>query len=477
MRKLIFVFCLAAIICLSGCSLNPKYTRPEKPVPAQWPQGPAYKENIIDPNIPTVEGLTWREFFTDENLQVVMEMALKNNRDLQIATLNAERAREFYGIQRAELFPIVDAFGGLTKQRVPGDFSQNGSVVTSKEYSVNLGMASWEIDFFGRIRSLEERALKEYFASRLARRSAQILLISQIANTYFTLAADLESLQLAQSTLDSQQAAYNLIKTRYDNGLSQELDLLQVQTRVDAARVDIALYTRQVAQDQSALNLLVGSTVPDEFLPGYLESVSQPQEISAGISSDVLLRRPDILEAENLLMAANANIGAARASLFPRISLTSSIGTASSELSGLFSNGSTTWTFAPQFVMPIFDPRAWSALAVTKTERKIAVAQYEKAIQEAFKEVADALAVQGTIEDQLAAQQSLSDAAAETYRLSNTRYLKGIDNYLVVIDSQRSMYNAEQGLVAFRLAKLVNQARLYAVLGGGDDPVFAEKIK
>jgi multidrug efflux system outer membrane protein len=467
-----FLISVLAII-IGGCSMAPKYKRPEAPVPAEWPKGPAYKQEVNEPNVPQASDLTWQEFFTDEKLRTVIDMGLKNNRDLRIAALNVERARGLYGIQAAELYPIINASGGYTKQRIPADLSGSGKVETAKQYDVELGMASWEIDFFGRIRSLKDAALKQFFASQMARRSAQISLISEIAAAYLTLAADEESLQIAESTFDSQQAAYDLIKRRYESGLSQRLDLLQVQTRVDAARVDISLYTRLVAQDQTALNLLVGSTVPEEYLPGSLTAVNQPQTISADISSDVLLRRPDVLQAENILMAANANIGAARAALFPRISLTSAIGTASVELNGLFSNGSTAWTFSPQFVMPIFDPRAWSALAVTKTDQKIAVAQYERSIQVAFKEVADSLALQGTIEAQLAAQQSLTDATDETYRLSNTRYLKGIENYLTVIDAQRSLYSAEQGLVTYRLQKAINQARLYGVLGGGDDPIFA----
>lgn len=467
-KKLIFTV-IVMISLISGCSLIPEYSRPDAPVPAQWPKGDAYKTNDANANIPAATDITWRQFFTDKKLQQIIEIALQNNRDLRIAALNVERARGIYGIQRAELLPTIDAFADYARQRVPADFSGTGESETVEQYSVNLGTASWEIDFFGRIRSLKDRALKEYFASEQARRSAQILLIAEAANAYLTLAADRESLKLAQYTLDTQQQAYDLIKRRFEIGLSQELDLLRVQTQVDSARVDTAIFTRLVAQDQSALDLLVGAPVSTDLLPEDLSSVSQPQEISAGVSSEVLLYRPDILAAENLLMAANANIGAARAALFPRIALTTSIGTASSELSGLFQGGSGTWIFAPQIVMPIFDPRAWSALTVTRTDQKIAVTQYERSIQTAFKEVADALATQGTIEDQLLAQQSLTDAAAETYRLQNTRYLKGIDSYLGVIDAQRSLYAAQQGLVSFHLAKLSNQSRLYAVLGGGAD--------
>jgi len=293
--------------------------------------------------------------------------------------------------------------------------------------------------------------------------------VSGVANAYLTLAADRETLNLAQSTLDTQKAAYDLIRRRHEVGLLPVLDLRQAQTRVDAARVDAALYSRLVAQDENALDLLVGSKVPAELLPDNLTLASPAREISPGISSEVLLLRPDILQAENRLKAANANIGAARATLFPRISLTAAFGTASSDLSGLFKPGSESWNFFPQIVVPIFDARAWSALDAVKVEQEIAVAQYEKAIQTAFREVADALAVRGTVEDQLSAQQSFADAVAETYRLSNARYAKGIDSFLGVLDAQRSLYAAQQGLISVRLAKFANQVRLYAVLGGGAD--------
>jgi outer membrane protein, multidrug efflux system len=293
--------------------------------------------------------------------------------------------------------------------------------------------------------------------------------VSEVANAYLTLAADRENLKLAQSTLESQQAGFNLIRRRFEVGIVSELDLRQAQTRVDAARRDVARFTEQAAQDENALNLLAGSMVPAELLPEVLSVVKPLPDVAPGTSSEVLLRRPDILQAEHLLKAANANIGAARAAFFPRISLTSAIGSASGDLSGLFKPGSFVWNYAPQIVLPIFDARTWSGLKFTKVEREIAVAQYEKAIQGAFREVADALARRGTLGDQMAAQQSLVDATSRTYRLSNARYEKGIDIYLNVLDSQRSHYAAQVGLIGIRLAKLANQVRLYAVLGGGSD--------
>ena len=295
------------------------------------------------------------------------------------------------------------------------------------------------------------------------------LLVSEVANAYLTLAADRENLKLAQSTLESQQAAYDVIRRRFEVGIAPELDLRQVQTRVDAARVDVARYTEMVARDENALNLLAGSPVPADTLPKALSLVKPLPDVSPGMSSEVLLRRPDILQAEHVLKGANANIGAARAAFFPRIALTTAIGTASGDLAGLFQSGSAVWSYAPRIVLPIFDARTWSGLKVTEVDKEIALTQYEKAIQSAFREVADALAKRGTVGDQLAAQQSLVDASAKTYKLSNARYEKGIDIYLNVLDAQRSLYSAQQGLIAIRLAKLANQVKMYAVLGGGGD--------
>jgi outer membrane protein, multidrug efflux system len=330
-----------------------------------------------------------------------------------------------------------------------------------------LGVSSWELDFFGRIRSLKDRALEQYLATEQARYGAQIALVAEVANVYLTLAADRENLKLAQSTLETQQATYKLILRRYEVGASSELDLRQAQTRLDAARVDIARYTRQAALDENALSLLVGSPVPVELLSSELNAVMAPKDISPGLSSEVLLRRPDILQAEHGLKAAYANIGAARAALFPRIALTTNIGTTSNDLSRLFMAGSNTWTFMPQITMPIFDARLWSALDAIKVEREIVLTQYEKVIQAAFREVADALAQRGTVEDQLTAQESLFRASSDTYLLSNARYTKGIDSYLPVLDAQRSLYSAQQGLIAIRLSKLTNLVTLYKVLGGG----------
>lgn len=460
---------VAAIVCLMGCTtLAPNYARPAAPIPAAWPSGPAYKDGAAEPDDQATADIAWRKFFISEQLQKVTALALANNRDLRVAVLNIEKTRALYQIQRAELFPAVNASGIGSEQRLPASVSGSGRSMTVGQYGVNLGFSSYELDFFGRIRSLKDRALEQFLATEQARRSTQISLVAEVANTYLILAADHERLKLAQATLETQQATYKLIQRRYEVGASSELDLRQAQTRMDAARVDIARYIGQVAQDENALALLAGSPVPAELLPGGLVAVAALKDINAGLSSEVLQRRPDIMQAENQLKAANANIGAARAAFFPRITLTTSVGTASDELFGLFESGSASWNFAPRITLPIFDGGSNRAnLKAAEADRDITLVRYEKAIQAAFREVADALAQRGTVGDQLEAQQSLVDAAAESYRLSDARYKSGIDSYLTVLDSQRSLYGAQQGLVAVRLARLTNLVTLYKVLGGG----------
>ncbi len=457
-------------VFLAGCSMAPSYTRPQPPVPADWPQGPAYRDAGPAPGAQAAAALEWRGFFTDPNLQTVIGMALEHNRDLRLSALNVERARGLYGIARADLFPIVDAVASGRKQRLPSTTSGNtGEAVTTEQYDVSLGVTSWEIDFFGRIRSLKDQSLEEYLATEQARRSVQILIVSDVASAYLSLAADRENLRLSESTLEAQQSAYDLVRRRFEIGLASELDVRLAQMSVDQARAAAARYTQWTAQDENALDLLAGTPVPRSLLAADLDSVRPLAGISPGMSSEVLLRRPDILAAEHLLKGANANIGAARAAFFPRISLTAAFGTASPELSGLFGSGSSAWMFSPKAVLPIFDARTWPALKVSEADRKIAVARYERAIQNAFREVADALAVRGTVDRRIAALKSLVDASARSYRLSTIRYEKGIDNYLGVLDAQRSLYAAQQALIAIRLEGVANQVRLYAALGGGGE--------
>ncbi|WP_338600891.1 efflux transporter outer membrane subunit [Desulfoferula mesophila] len=465
-RRLLPVW-LALLVLLGGCNLAPQYRRPEAPVPAQWPKGEAYRPSQVAPGAPAVAQLKWQDFFRDQRLQKIITMALENNRDLRLAALNVERARALYGIQRAELFPQVQLGAGAQKQRTAVELTTPGNPRTSEKYNIDLGVVAWEIDFFGRIRSLEEQALQEYLATEQARRSVQIMLVSETARTYLALAADRDNLRLAQETLQSQQYAYDLVKKRFDVGAATELDLFRAETPLQTAKVDIARYQQFAAQSLNALNLLAGASVPRELLPAGLDDLTGPEEVSAGLSSEVLLQRPDIMAAEHRLMGAYALIGAARAAFFPRIVLTGSVGTASNQLSDLFGAGSDTWNFAPRLIMPIFDPRVWAALRVSEADQKIILTQYEKTIQTAFREVADTLAVKGTIGRQLSAQQALVNAEKNSYRLSAQRYVNGIDNYLGVLYSQQSLFTSQKVLVILRLAKLANQVKLYEVLGGG----------
>lgn len=456
-----------------GCTMIPHYSRPQAPVPTTLPSGPAYAVATTNPAVPASE-ILWQDFITDSALRRVVEMSLTNNRDLRTAALNVERAEALYGIQRAQLLPTVNGNAGMARQRTPGDINGTGHDRTASQYNVGAS-ASWEIDFFGRIRSFSEAALQDYLATREARRSVQIALVSGVANAYLTLAADRESLHLAETTLETQQGTLDLVQHRYDRGIAADVDVQRARQQVETARGEIARYTQIVAQDINALNLLAGGIVPADLLPSELGAASPTQEIAAGISSEVLLQRPDVLQAEHHLMAANANIGAARAAFFPRVTLTASGGTASSELSGLFGSGSGTWAFSPQIVMPIFDPRVWSAAKLAKTDQKIALAQYEQAIQSSFRDVADVLAVNGTVGDQLSAQEALVRSVSESYRLSVIRYEGGVDSYLSVLDAQRSLYVAQQRLVTLQLSKLSNHVALYAALGGGwQTPADAE---
>ena len=472
--KRLTVLCLplGTFLCLAGCTtMAPSYTQPAAPVAETWPSGPAYGAEAATLPQKPVTDIPWREFFVDEQLRKLIALALENNRDLRVAALNIERFRALYQIQRSDLLPKVDASAGANFQRIPETLSGTGRSTTVDQYSVGLGVSSYELDLFGRVRSLKDQALEQYLATEHAQRSVQMSLVSDVAAAYLAMAADHERMKLAKETLASQQESYKLIGSRYDAGVSSLLDLQQARTSVEAARVDIARYTTLVAQDENGLNLLVGSQVPAELLPQTLsETLTALKDFPPGLPSDVLLRRPDILQAEGQLKGSNANIGAARAAFFPRITLVSSIGFGSDDLAGLFTSGSFAWRFAPQITLPIFDGGSNKAnLKVAQVDRDIAVARYEKAIQTAFREVADALAQRGTIDGLVAAQQALTNATAERYFLSQARFEKGVDGHLSVLDSQRSLYGAQQGLISARLSRLANLVTLYKVLGGGAD--------
>jgi multidrug efflux system outer membrane protein len=458
---------LAVAVALGGCSLIPDYQRPDAPVDGAWPQGAAYSANGAAQTDVAAAALGWREFFRDPALQRLVETALANNRDLRIAALNVEAYRAQHRIQRSELFPSVSANGSGTRPRVPGDLSPSGEATTSGQYSATVG-TSWEADFFGRLRSLNEQALEQYFASEEAQRSAQISLVASVANAYLTLQADQQLLQLTRDTLETYRKSYALTERSFNVGVADALSLSQARTAVQSTEASLARYSRLVAQDQNALALLLGGAVPADLPQGEVLGSDLRAEVPAGLPSELLQRRPDLLQAEHQLKAANASIGAARAAFFPSISLTANAGSASSQLSGLFDGGSGTWLFQPQINLPIFTAgRLKANLDYAEVQKNIQVASYEKAIQSAFQEVADGLAARTTYEQQLTAQRALVGTSEEYYRLAERRFRTGVDSYLTLLDAQRQLFGAQQQLIGDRLNQLTSEVNLYKALGGG----------
>ncbi|MGV8917362.1 MAG: AdeC/AdeK/OprM family multidrug efflux complex outer membrane factor [Pseudomonas sp.] len=466
MSKSLISLAVTAFI-LSGCSLIPDYTQPAAPVPAQFPQGPAYSPQESANAAAAEQG--WRQFFKDPALQQLIQAALVNNRDLRVAVLNIDAFRAQYRIQRADLYPAVSADAAGSRQRVPAKLSQTGEAGISSQYSATLGVSSYELDLFGRVRSLSEQALETYFSSEEARRSTQISLVASVANAYLTWQADKELLKLSEDTFHTYEESYKLTLRSSEVGVSSALDLAQSKTAVEGARVKIAQYQRFVAQDLNSLTLLVGAGVPAN-LPAGLPLLNSDllTELPAGLPSELLQRRPDILEAEHQLKAANANIGAARAAFFPSITLTASAGTGSPSLSGLFDGGSGTWLFEPRINLPIFNAGSLRAsLDYSKIQKDIGVAKYEKSIQTAFQEVSDGLAARLTFTHQLQAQRDLVAANQDYYRLAERRYRIGIDSNLTFLDAQRSLYLSQQSLISDRLTQLTSEVNLYKALGGG----------
>ncbi|PPT93530.1 multidrug transporter [Xanthomonas arboricola pv. arracaciae] len=463
---------------LSGCTLMPRYARPDAPVPerfagtelstASTSTDTASPGQAID-----IANIGWRQVFTDPALQQVIALALENNRDLRVAALNIEVARAQYRVERAALLPAVQGTGTANNARTPSELTIPGQPQVFRTYSANIGVSAYELDLFGRVRSLKEQALQQFLSTAEARRSAHISLVAEVATAYLTLAADQQLLQLAQSTLSSQGDSYRLQQRSFELGVASQLTLRQAQTTVETARVDVERYTAQVAQDRNALVLLVGTQVPAELLPQALPDGASVHgnvlaSVPAGLPSQLLQRRPDILEAERNLRAANANIGAARAAFFPSISLTASTGSSSSSLSNLFDSGTRAWSFVPTLTLPIFNAgRNRANLDMAKANRDIEVAQYEKAIQSAFREVSDALAQRETLGRQLQAQQALVDATADSYRLSQARFERGVDSYLQALDAQRALYSAQQNLITTQLSRFTNLATFYKAMGGG----------
>jgi multidrug efflux system outer membrane protein len=484
------------LLYLAGCTLEPHYQRPQPAVTPQWPAVPQPSVTPVedsaglpvqaapDASQRSAAQIGWREFFTDPKLQALIEEALKHNPDAQIATLNIAAARAQYQIQRADLFPKISASAVEEVEKFPAAVAPLASGTGSatgvgadtsagsgifRYFDVGVGFTSYELDLFGRIRSLNHAKLQQYLGYVETRRSTQISVIAEVANAYLTWLADQKLLRITEDTLRSQQESFKLIRKTYEGGVGTALDLHQAETTVATAQANLAQYRRQVAQDQNALVVLLGAPLPGGFVADVeLDEESLLADLPAGVPSEVLVQRPDILAAEHNLIAANANIGAARAAFFPSILLTGSYGTASTQLSGLFTQGSTAWTFSPQISLPIFAGGAnVASLDLAKVQKNILVVQYEQAIQSGFREVADALAGRATLDSQVAADAALVEASSESFRLSTMRFTGGVDNYLGVLDSQRLLYSAQQSLVTVKLARLQNLVTLYKALGGG----------
>ena len=520
-----------AAAALAGCSLTPKYERPAAPVAAHWPASAAHGQAATAATAQAVPVALWQDFVHDERLRALIDMALANNRDLRVAIKNIELAQAQYRVTRSDLGPTLGT--SLTGSRSsPNTSPQPNAPSVASTYTVGLGISDWEVDLFGRLRALSDSALNKYLATEEARKTAQISLIGSVASAWLSLQANNELLALAERTLGTREQSQALTKLRLDAGVSSALDMRQAEALTESAKAAVAQQRRLREQDINLLTLLVGQPIPENMLPAVppvsanateahdaqpaampkaaqraakarnrkaphdtaqgadqadsangsgnvatpaipaasaRNTLSQFADVAVGLPSDVLLNRPDIRAAEQQLMAANANIGAARAAFFPRITLTGSYGRASPDLSDLFGGGAVrAWSFAPKITLPIFDwGRLRANLKASEASRDIALAQYEKAIQTGFREVADALAGRATLGDQLVALEAQAAASRESYRLAELRYRNGIASYLHLLDAQRTLFSTEQALVQTRLMERLNQVTLYKALGGG----------
>lgn len=451
---------------LAACTLEPPYQRPAPPVPAAWPSGGPYPAESGQADV-----VGWKAVITDPRLAQVIAKALANNRDLRVAVANIEAARAQYHVQRAALFPSITANGEATYAGEPLAVVTGGAgtgQVSEHLYEATAGFSAYQLDLFGQVRSLTHAAQEQYLASEQARRTAQITLVSETASDWMTLAADRQLLSIDKAILASDQETLAITQGRYDYGVASAVDLAEARTAAEQARSDVAAASTQAAQDRNALELVVGAPAPDDLLADTLDEAPPVADTPAGASSALLLRRPDVLQAEDQLKAQNANIGVARAAFFPQITLTGSGGGASTALGTLFAGASRAWLFEPQLAMPLFEGgKNVAGLKSAKAQRDAAVATYEKAIQTAFREVADALARRGTIDEQLSAQAAASAAADEAERLADARYQRGADSYLNLLIARRAADAARQSLVETRLTQGVNRITLYTALGGG----------
>ncbi len=462
-RKLFLLSTVAAAAVLGGCAnLAPVYTRPAAPVAATWPVAAPTGGAAVSAQP------GWRDLVADAGLRATIAQALGNNRSLRATLLAIQQARATYQIQEAAQWPTLNAQGSFSTARTPAQAANGGAVVHTRTLTAGLGTAAYELDFFGRVQNLKDAALEAYLQTEEAARSAQIALVAEVSTAWLTLAADQDLMALAQATLQSQQDSYAMTKRRVELGADSELTLLQAQTTVETARRDAAAYAAQVHQDRNALDLLVGRSLDPANLPqaGAAAAATQLVAVPAELPSAVLQRRPDVLAAEHQLKAANADIGAARAALFPSISLTASAGTASRSLGDLFKGAA--WSFVPSVSLPIFDGGARkAAVAAAEVAHDIRLAGYESAVQTAFREVADTLAVRASLAERLAAQQALAQATQRSLELAQQRYRAGADSHLTVLDAQRTAYAAQQGLISLQLTEQINRVTLFKVLGGG----------
>jgi multidrug efflux system outer membrane protein len=462
----------AALLCLvasAGCTFIPRYERPAPPVPASFPGVGTTAAPVV-----IASDIAAHDFFGEARLERLIELALANNRDLRIAVLNVEQSRAQYGITRSAAFPTLQGNGSYTRQyaslasEIPG-FPTTGSGFTSTTWGASVGISAYELDLFGHVRSQNAQALEQYFATEEARRAAQVTLVSEVATQYFTLRQAQEQLQLAGDTLEAVQASYVLNKATFDAGQSNELDLRQSEGQVETAQLNMQTYRRQATEAQDALELLLGTPLPADLPPAKpFGDTGMIADIPAGLPSDLVARRPDILQAEHSLKAANANIGVARAAFFPTISLTGSGGFSSPQLSSLFKTSSREWSFSPQISVPIFTGgKNQAQLESARAAERIQVATYEKAIQTAFREVADALIDNETYSRQISIESALITTQQRRLELATLRYRQGEDTYLNELTAQQDLYSAQQGLLQAQLNRLASEIALYQALGGG----------